>query len=124
MTRDVLITISKQELEKLRADEMSVIATHFRTDDHVEVAQKLVDEAEEMWGGDHASIPTDEWPNAHLQLVLGFYRDGEREVLLDWFASLEEVAEAAELDCRWTRSRLRRRRHRNLEAETGDNENE
>lgn len=76
-----LIAISRLEFENLRADEMAVITAHFKTEDRAELARKLADEAEEMWGGDHASVPNDEWPNAHLRLLLDMYRE-EREDLL------------------------------------------
>jgi hypothetical protein len=83
MTRDELIAISTQELEKLPADELEIIARHFQTEDRAELARQLADEAEEMWGGDHeAPVPEDEWPSAHLQLLLGMHRDEKREALL------------------------------------------
>ncbi len=83
MTRDELIAISTQELEKLPADEVDVIAAHFQTENRAELARQLADEAEEMWSGDHeAPVPQDEWPSAHLQLLLGMYRDEKREDLL------------------------------------------
>lgn len=83
MTRDELIAISKQELDKLPADELEVIAKHFGVEDRAALAGPLADEAEEMWSGDHeAPVPEDEWPSAHLQLVLGMHRDEKREALL------------------------------------------
>lgn len=71
-TRHVLIIRSRQELAKLRADAMVVVAAHFQTEDHAKVALKLAHEAEEMWDGDHATVPDDEWPNAHLHCSLAF----------------------------------------------------
>jgi hypothetical protein len=83
MTRDELIAISTQELEKLPADELEIIARHFQTEDRAELARQLADEAEEMWSGDQeAPVPQDEWPSAHLQLLLGMHRDEKREALL------------------------------------------
>jgi hypothetical protein len=36
-----------------------------------------------MWSGDHeAPVPEDEWPSAHLQLLLDMHRDEKREALL------------------------------------------
>ncbi len=83
MTRDELIAISKQELDKLPADELNVVARHFGTEDRAELARQLADEAEEMWSGDHeAPVPEDEWPSAHLQLLLDMHREEKREALL------------------------------------------
>ena len=83
MTRDELIAISTPELEKLPADEREIIARHFQTEDPVELAQKLAEEAEEMWSGDHeAPVPENEWPSAQLQLLLGMHRDDKHEALL------------------------------------------
>ena len=83
MTRDELIAISKQELDKLPADELDIIVKHFRSEDRAELAGRLADEAVEMWSGDHeAPVPEDEWPSAHLQLLLGMHRDEKREALL------------------------------------------
>lgn len=83
MTRDELIGISTREFDKLPADELEIIALHFRTEDRVELAHQLADEAEEMWSGDHeAPVPEDEWPSAHLQLLLDMHRDNKREALL------------------------------------------
>ncbi len=83
MTREELIAISTQELEKLPADEFDVIAMHFQTENRAELARQLADEAEEMWSGDHeAPVPEAEWPSAHLQMILGMHRDEEREALL------------------------------------------
>jgi hypothetical protein len=83
MTRDDLIAISTQELGKLPADELDVIVRHFGTEDRAELAGRLADEAEEMWSGDHeAPVPEDEWPSAHLQLLLGMHRDEKREAVL------------------------------------------
>ena len=80
MTHDELIAISTQELEKLPADELEIIVRHFQTEDRAELARQLADEAEEMWSGDHeAPVPEDEWPSAHLQMILGMHRDEERE---------------------------------------------
>jgi hypothetical protein len=53
MTRDELITISRQELDKLPADELDIIVKHFRSEDRAELAGRLADEAVEMWSGDH-----------------------------------------------------------------------
>jgi hypothetical protein len=83
MTRDDLITISTRELERLPADELEVIVRHFQTEDRAELAQQLADEAEEMWSGDHeAPVPEEDWPSAHLQMLLGMHRDEKREALL------------------------------------------
>jgi len=83
MTRDELIAISTQELGKLPADELDVVVSHFGTEDRAELARRLADEAEEMWSGDHeAPVPEDEWPSAHLQLLLGMHRDEKREAVL------------------------------------------
>ena len=83
MTRDELIGISTRELDKLPADELEIITQHFKTEDRAELARQLADEAEEMWSGDHeAPVPEDEWPDAHLQLLLGMHRDNKREALL------------------------------------------
>ena len=83
MTRDELIAISTRELEKLPADEREIITRHFQTEDPVELARKLAEEAEEMWAGDHeAPVPEVEWPSAHLQLLLGMHRDEKHEALL------------------------------------------
>jgi hypothetical protein len=83
MTSDELIAISTQELEKLPADDLEIIARHFQTEDHAELARQLADEAEEMWSGDHdASVPQAEWSAAHLQMLLGMHRDEKREALL------------------------------------------
>ena len=83
MTREELIAISTQELEKLPADEFDAIAMHFQTENRAELARQLADEAEEMWSGDHeAPVPENEWPSAHLQLLLDMHRDEKREALL------------------------------------------
>jgi hypothetical protein len=83
MTRDELIGISTRELDKLPADELEVITRHFKTEDRAELARQLADEAEEMWSGDHeAPVPEDEWPSAHLQLLLDMHRDNKHEALL------------------------------------------
>ena len=83
MIRDERITISTRELEKLPADELDVVARHFQTEDRGELARQLSDEAEEMWSGDHeAPVPEEEWPSAHLQMLLGMHRDEKREALL------------------------------------------
>ena len=83
MTRDELIAISTQELGKLPADELGVVVSHFGIEDRAELAGRLADEAEEMWSGDHeAPVPEDEWPSAHLQLLLGMHRDEKREAVL------------------------------------------
>ena len=83
MTREELIAISTQELEKLPADEFDVIAMHFQTENRAELARQLADEAEDMWSGDHeAPVPENEWPSAHLQLLLDMHRDEKREALL------------------------------------------
>jgi len=83
MTRDELTAISTQELEKLPPDELEIIARHFQTEDRAELARQLADEADEMWSGDHeAPVPEDEWPSAHLQLLLGMHRDEKREALV------------------------------------------
>ena len=83
MTSDERIAISTRELEKLPADELEVIARHFQTEDRGELARQLADEAEEMWSGDQeAPVPEEEWPSAHLQMILGMHRDEKRETLL------------------------------------------
>jgi hypothetical protein len=83
MTRDERIEISTRELEKLPADELEVIVRHFQTEDRAELARQLADEAEEMWSGDHeAPVPEEDWPSAHLQMILGMHRDEKREALL------------------------------------------
>ena len=82
MTREELIAISTQELEKLPADEFDVIAMHFQTENRAELARQLADEAEDMWSGDHeAPVPENEWPSAQLQLLLDMHRDEKREAL-------------------------------------------
>jgi hypothetical protein len=84
MTRDELIAISAQELEKLSGDELELVARHLETEDRTELARRLAEEAEEMWSGDHeAPVPQAEWPAAHLQMLLGMYRDEQREALMD-----------------------------------------
>ena len=83
MTRDELTGISTRELDKLPTDELEVIIRHFKTEDRAELARQLADEAEELWSGDHeAPVPEDEWPSAHLQLLLDMHRDNKREALL------------------------------------------
>jgi len=82
MTRDELTDISTQELEKLPADELEIIARHFQTEDRTELARQLAEEAEQMWSGDHeAPVPENEWPSAQLQLLLDMHRDEKREAL-------------------------------------------
>jgi len=83
MTRDELIATSKQELDRLPADELDVVVKHFGTEDRAELSRQLADEAVEMWSGDHeAPVPEDEWPSTHLQLLLDMHRDKKRETLL------------------------------------------
>lgn len=81
MTRDELITISTQELEKLPADEREIIASHFGTDDSADLAARLADESEELWSPDESQVEAKDWPSAHLALLLDMHRDNKRSML-------------------------------------------
>jgi hypothetical protein len=82
MTRDELITLSDHELGRIPPDELAVIEAHFDTTDRAELARLLAEEADEMWRDmEEAPVPTNEWPSAHLQLLLGMHRDQKREAL-------------------------------------------
>ncbi|MBL9104023.1 MAG: hypothetical protein JNL82_23970 [Myxococcales bacterium] len=83
MTNDELIALAARALERLPADELAIIVRHFETANRAELARRLADEAEEMWSGDHeAPVPQEEWPGAHLQMLLGMHRDEKREALM------------------------------------------
>jgi hypothetical protein len=81
MTRDELIAISTQELEKLPADEREIIVRHFGTGDPAELAARLADESEELWSPDESQVEAKDWPSAHLTLLLDMHRDNKRSML-------------------------------------------
>jgi hypothetical protein len=81
MTHDELIAISTQELEKLPADEREIIVRHFGTGDPAELAARLADESEELWSPDESQVEANDWPSAHLTLLLDVHRDNKRSML-------------------------------------------
>ena len=68
MTRDELIAISTQELGKLPADELSVVVSHFGTEDRAELARRLADEAERLAFRDPEAHAIDGLDRPHLAL--------------------------------------------------------
>ncbi len=82
MTRDELIAISTQELEKLSADEREIIVRHFGTSDPAELDRRFAQEAEETWSGpSEAPVLPKEWVDAHLQLLLQNHRQEKQDRL-------------------------------------------
>lgn len=81
MTRDELIIISTQELERLPADEREIIVRHFGTADPAELAARLADESEELWSPDESQVEAKDWSSAHLTLLLDMHRDNKRSML-------------------------------------------